>query len=836
MKIWLYCLLAFSFLIYSSTLLSAQGTERQWTRENDSLYRNRPMTGRLFGKITEAENGQPVEYASVAVYRDSTLVGGGLSDEKGKFDIGELPFGKLSLRITCIGFTTQTAGPFVINPAHQEVDAGIVKINTSAAKLKEVDITADRPDFINSIDRKVYNVEKDIVNTGGTVTEVLQNIPSVTVDIDGNVSLRGSENVTILIDGKPSGILGGDKKAVLDQLPASAIEQVEVMTNPSAKYDAEGMSGIINIKTRKDKLRGSNGSVSAGIGTNDKYNINVAGNNRGPKNNLYFNYTYRNEKRGMTGESTQYNYFPGQEPYSYNYTTQGTSHSSFNTGKLGADFYLDHYNTLSINGGISARNDSRPDQTDYLFYDNDNRLYDTYFRNETDDAKNNGIDAGLDYKRTWKNSARELSTSAGYSSNHRTDHSGYSSSLYDNPFTPYQVSNNDNRYQSLLAQADLLQPAGKNSKIETGLKTTTRYIDNTQDVLDFNFQDGNYTGNNMLSDHFKYSEQVVAGYAMFTSGWKKFDYNAGIRVEQTLTDGTSYSQKKSFSHNYLSFFPSAYLRYNFTKSRQLELNYTRRIDRPDTRSLNPYTDYSDSLNLRTGNPYINPEYIHSLELSYAMDIGNLSLTNTVYYRHTDDLISRIRMADTATGVTTFMPINFSSSDNTGFEAILRYQLEKSGSIMLSFNIYQNKINGNNVQPDLQSNNTQWNTRLNANLRLARNTAVQVSGYYHSPNKTPTGQFQGWTGMDAGIRQDIWKSKGSIGFNVTDIFNTRKFRFTSFSDYFNSSGTRRRESRVAMLTLSYRFGNQDSNLFGRKKSRQNSNQQDNSNQQPDMMDF
>ena len=320
----------------------------------DSVRKNMPKIGTVSGNLVEANGGKAVAYASIAVIwgRDSCIVGGALSDEKGRFNINELPMGRLRLRVTFIGYATQNLDPFILNPMQPDYDAGSIRLNASMAKLKEVEVTAEKLDLINSLDKKVYNLDKNIVNTGGTITDAMQNIPSVTVDIDGNVALRGSENVSILIDGKPSGMLGSDRKAVLNQIPASAVEQIEVITNPSATYDASGMAGIINIKTKKEKMQGMNGTVSVGIGTNDKYNFSLGLNNRSAKVNLYANYSFRHDKRSSTGDAYQLNFYPTRDSYSFTNLSSGNRKSDFHTGKLGADFYLNKNNTLGINGSL----------------------------------------------------------------------------------------------------------------------------------------------------------------------------------------------------------------------------------------------------------------------------------------------------------------------------------------------------------------------------------------------------------------------------------------------------------------------------------------------------
>ncbi|HRH65450.1 MAG TPA: TonB-dependent receptor [Bacteroidia bacterium] len=776
-----------------------------------------------------------VMFAAVAVIsaRDSSVVGGALSDAKGNFAIEDLPMGRFRLRITILGYGTLFTEPFPLFPQNPESDAGIIKIDPSAASLKEVNVSAEKLDLINSLDRKIYNVDKNIVNTGGTVTEVLSNIPSVSVDMDGKVSLRGTENVTILIDGKPSGVLGGDRKAVLQQIPASAVDQIEVITNPSAKFDADGMGGIINIKTKKGKLKGMNGTVSAGIGTNDKYNFSLGLNNRTSKMNLYANYSFRHEDRTNTGEGNQNNFFPGQAPYSYSYHSHGNNRSDFNSGKLGADFFLNKNNTLGINGSLTYRKSTQPGQSFYSFADNSGLIYNSYNTRSTDDDKNISGDAGLDYKKTWTGSKRELTGSVNYSQNERTEAGSLASSVYALEDKPYQLNDNLNKYQTVISQVDFVQPVKESGKFEAGLKNTYRRIDNDQAISNIDSAGLQYVINPNKTDHFIYDEQVFAVYSMYSGKWKQFEYNAGLRAEQTLSEGQSRSMSVAFSNDYLSLFPSAFLKYPIDKNQDIQISYSRRVNRPETRSLNPFTDYSDSLFLRKGNPELKPEYIHSMELAWSAMISRLSITATVYFRHTDDLISRFRTVDGNTGVSTGTFINYSASENLGGEAIFRYQMEKAGNVMASFNIYRNTIDGKNIEPDLQSESTQWSARLNYNFKIGKTTSGQITGNYMSTMKSPVSTFRGMRGVDAGLRQELWKGKGSLSFNVTDIFGTRKMDINMFNDYYTSNMIRKRESRVATLTLTYRFGNQDSSLFQKKKNQRSSIQQ---NETPEMIDY
>lgn len=826
--------LRIALILLFPTIILAQRPTMQGGSRPDSLKRNMPKIGKIFGSLRDVKTNEPVRFAAVAFLsgRDSTLVGGVQTNEKGNFLADELPLGNIIIKISFIGYKTTFTKPVMLTMQNQEVDAGVIKMESTITQLKDVTITGEKSDYVNSIDRKVYNMDKNIVNTGGTVTDVLQNIPSVSVDIDGKVALRGSENVTILIDGKPSGMLGGDRKAVLQQIPAGAVEQIEIITNPSAKFDADGMAGIINIKTKKEKMKGMNGNISIGVGTNDKYNFGISGNDRSPRMNLYGSYNFRHETRSMKGESTQFNYFPGQSAYYYNSVSHSISKSDNHTGKLGTDFFVNKYNTIGLSGGLSFRNDNHPEQIQYRFYTPEEVTLSSFYRDNTEENNNFNYDLSADYKRTWDSTSRELTANLSYSSNLRNSDNTYQSSVYSALDLPYQVNSNENLYQNIIVQTDLVQPINKSTKIEAGLKSTNRFLDNKLNYSDLNFTTGLYERNNLNSDHFIYNEQIAAGYVMFTSKYKKLDFNFGVRAEQTFAKIESQTILKSFNNDYLSLFPSAFLKYPLSSKSDLQLSYSRRVNRPDSRSLNPFVDYSDSLNVRQGNPLLRPEFTNALELSNSLTLKAMSITTTVYYRQTNDMISRYRTVDANTGIGTMTTINFSSAENTGAELIVRYTFDRLGSLMGSFNIYQSKINGSNVNADYQTNSTQIMSRLNASLRLGKNTSFQLTGNYMAPITTVNGQIKGMSGIDIGFKQDVWNGKGSFSLNISDVFKMRKFQFVNNGDYYTSEGWRSRESRVAMLNFSYKIGKVDTNLFNRKKSQKNVPQDSG----PEMIDY
>lgn len=794
---------------------------------NDTTNQNnRPKPGKAYGIVIDPTTKLPVEFATIAVVKmkDNSVVTGGITNEKGQFKIDQIPFGQFKLRITFIGYTTIETEPFFIKPPDNfEFNAGKISLNPATGKLAEVTVEGEKNDIINSIDKKVYNIDKNIINTGGTVTEVLQNIPSVTVDIDGNVSMRGNANVTVLIDGKPSGLTGANRQAVLQQIPASSVDQIEVITNPSAKYDADGMSGIINIKTKKDKLKGFNGNVQLGAGSRDKYNAAISFNNRTEKVNLYGNYSYRYERRYRRGVGEQYNMLPDTNYYFTN-KSYGVGVNNFHMGKLGADFYVNPTTTIGLSGSIAARNNVSPESIDYEYLDANKLFVNGFNRVNRNEDVNTTYDFNVDYKHTYAETKSELTASANYSLSDRSSDQSFKNSFLNMGDLPYQKNKNTGNNTSSVVQVDFVKPIADKGKVEMGAKATLRLFDNTQNSVLYNKTVSDYFSDARYSDQFLYNEQVYAAYGMFTYKRNNFTYSGGLRIEEALVYTDSKSTAKRYTNDYFALYPSAALKYTFGNNNDIQLSYSRRVNRPGMQQVNPFIDFSDTLNLRQGNPFLQPEFTHSLELGFSKNWEQLTFSGAVYYRHLNNMISHYRTINTTTGINTVGFVNFSTAENIGIESVLRYSFKKLGSIMWSLNAFQNIINAQNIQADLQNDAFTWNTRLNINLKAGKNTAIQIAGNYMAPNVSPQGSFQFQGGVDIGVKQDLMKGKLSISANLNDVFDTKQMNINLSDIYFKTASFRKRESQVLMVTLSYRFGSSEGNKFGKKKDRSSGEQQ------------
>lgn len=798
--------------------------------KDSSFMRNIPATGKVIGTIRDSLTRKPVEFASVALFRvrDSSVAGGALSDDKGQFRIEELTPGRYFIRISSIGYRKLDSKPFMLTPAEPLKDFREVFLSSSVNVLKEAEVVGEKLEYVNSLDKKVYNVDKNLVNAGGSVSEVLQNIPSVNVDIDGRISLRGSEGVTILIDGKPAGLTGENRGAILQQLPAGSIEQIEVITNPSAKYDAEGMSGIINIKTRKDKNAGLNGTVSAGVGTRDKYNASLNLNRRTKTNNAYVNYNFRDDRRFSNGTSLRTNTFGDNRSY-IDSENDGRNHSVSHVVRAGIDLYLNDYNTLGFAGSYNNRSEDRRDLATNLFQDADRNTFSGFERLTRNDEQSRLIDGSVDYRRTFPGSKRELTASASLNNSRREEEQRFTSFPLLGPDLIQRVFTDNMTYNGV-AQVDYVLPKEK-YKLEGGLKTTFRTNDGTQNSDRFEQDVNLWVEDSFFRDRFIFEEWVYAGYVQWAGRWKVFDLSAGLRGEQTLINGDSRSADTTFTRDFFNLFPSGAIKYSFSEGKDVQLSYSRRINRPRERELNPFRNVSDSINIFVGNPGILPELTHSLELGYTGRYKEQSVSASVFYRYSENNSQRFRTIDTISNITTQSFVNYASSQNLGFELVFRNSFLKIFTSSLNFTLFYNQVDGTNIGPGLTSEVWSGDVRASLSAKFSKSTSVQLTGNYMMPREQPQGTFQGMNGVDFGLRHEFKGGKWSVNLSITDIFDTRNFDIDNRGDGFRVEAIRKRETRIGTITLNYRFGKAEQQRDRRRQNRGNESSPMN-----DMMDF
>lgn len=804
------------------TAISAFSQNQQWGNGGAQWNTGSPI-GKISGTIIDAQTGKPVEFATISAFRKDTLQTGTITDAAGNFSMDKLKFGRYKLKISFIGYENLEKDSVLVLPKTPEVNLGAIKLKPNSKVLGEVTVTTDKDLVQMQIDKKVYDVSQDVNAQGGSATDALANVPSVQVDVDGNVTLRGSGNVTVLIDGKPSGITGDNKAAILKQIPASSIDYIEVITNPSVKYDPDGTTGIINIVLKKSNKPGYNGMLTLSGGWPLRYNGSLNFNVRTKRFNFFANYNYTLETKERTSVGERKNIFTDTSFYYNNYGSS-LQRSSSHLGKIGFDYYFNDKTTIGITGTYSIRSNLDTGSTEYNYLDVNNTLNTLYFREASEKKTGNNLNLTLDFRKLFSAPKQEFTASATYSSEIEDELNDYTQQDYNLDYTlanstPYlQANNNVRMVNNLTAQSDYTQPLKNNGKFETGIKYSWREIDNDIQAQLFDTVADAWENDSLITNHFIFNEQLFSAYASFNSSFKKFGYQVGLRAEQSviLTDNITLNQR--VSNNYLSLYPSIHFSYALPKDQELRVSYSRRVNRPGVNQLNGWTNYSDPLNIRKGNPLLKPEYINSIESGYSKFWEKHTFIGNVYYKQTVNMIQRIRTVDSL-GIATTNFENLSSAESFGVDLTLRSKPYKWWTFTLNFNFFQSIINGG--ESELNNEGYSWFVKGNTSFTFWKNTQLQISGNYNAPTPSAQGTINPMYSMDAGIRKDILKGKGSITLNCNDMFNTRRFSMTAYGDNFENYMMHRWASRITTFTFSYRFGNAD---FQPKKEKKQEFQQ------------
>lgn len=785
-------------------------------------FENMPAIGTVYGKISAEINSVPIEYANIALFRmkDTSLVNGTISNAKGDFVIEKIKPGMYFVKVQFIGFEEYKSSPFKIMPNAPEVNLGSIKIKASSTLLSEVEVASEKPVMEFTLDKKIVNVDKNIAATGGSAVDIMRTIPSIEVDVDGNVSLRGSTNVNILIDGKPSLLSGASRADMLEQIPSSNIERIEIITNPSVKYDPEGMSGILNIVTKKQKIEGFNGIASVGYGTNNKYNASINLNRRRGKFNLFGSYDFRSDDRQGSRKFDRETYINDTTTYLIQ-DNINFRHMLSHGVKAGLDFSPNKNNSITL--AVNQRFGKRPGNSYATFLTKDYMETPTsyYRRNEVDNSENISTEAQLNYRKTFEKPQKELTADLFFSRRLDNDNEDYFQTelLIPGVSDIVQRSRTNENDIYISAQTDYVMPISEKQKIELGYKGTNSLSDN-----DYTFE--NYNGLDWLNDsnltnNFAYNEQIHAAYGIYSNVFNRLSVQAGLRLEQALTTADQVTMSEKYNNNYFSFFPSAHVSYTLTEKNKMQVSYSRRINRPNMHALNPFIDGSDPNTLRYGNPYLKPEYINSYELGNIYDISKrFTLTSSIFYRQIDGIISRYASVnDDGKFQVTFMNLNKGIS--YGLEFILFAEIFKWWKINGDFSYYRTEVDAKNLEGQLTNAGYSWNSKINSNMFLPKNFSFQIMGNYMGPGITPQGRRKETYFVDLGLKKDFWKRRASLAIRASDIFNTRAFRIESQDVSYKVNMEFRRESRIVMFTFTYKI-NEGIKQRERRQSQQDMN--------------
>lgn len=764
------------------------------------------LKGTVTGSVIDSLTKEPVDYATIALYPEgkTTSVNGTIADNKGKFTITEVPAGKYRMVVNFLGYAEKTFGDITVKGG--SLNVGTILLRSSATQLSAVEIQGEKPLIENKIDRLVYNAEKDVTSAGGDATDVLRKVPLLSVDMEGNVSLRGDQNVKILINGKPSGAMSNSVGDALKMIPADQISNVEVITSPSAKYDSEGTSGIINIVTKKKDIAGVNGSVSTGIGTR--------------QNNSNANLNVRKGKFGVVANGGAHWMWPQTTVNSLSQinnvgasllSQSGSSKAKRGGGRgsIGLDYDLNEKNLFNTTFTLSEFRMNLDGLSNSIYQDN------SILNSSTvQDRGFNGFDWSAGYTHKFDKEKQELSFVGQFSrNNNNTDYT----TLYEGGSRVNELGLNDGRNDELTLQIDYAHPIKDKATIEAGVKTIIRDINSMSELREL--IGSNYVLNPDRSSDYDYNQDVAAGYTSLNYNLSdKYQIMAGVRAEYTKLNGESIGNGEPFKNDYLNVLPSAVINRKLGVMSSLKLSYNQRIQRPSLYYLNPFRNTSDPISQSEGNPELKPELSHNLELGYSTFIKGTVINASIFYRLTNDVIESLTTTiDNPENPD--QPILLQTFDNIGknksfgsniFASVTPF---KDLTLRTNLSLFTYNTDGslvdNNLSTETDKTHFMYRAFVNGSYNIANGFIAETFFMVNSPRRTFQGTSPSFNMWSIGFKKELFDKKASIGVNIIDPFNETKtfdseirtsnyIQETSFAVPFRSFG----------FTLSYKFGKLD----------------------------
>lgn len=855
-------------IIFSSTQLMAQFPGGNRAAGNMNM-------GILYGKILDSITGKPIEASSVQLIqnkldtvtkkRKDIVAAVMLTDKRGEFRLENLSvIAAFKLRVSAIGFKPielkvsfdmptggKPSGDFSNMLSGIVKDLGNIQLQIDAKFLQEVTVTNKSSLLTLSIDRKVFNVEKNLTSIGGTAVDVMKNVPSLNVDIDGNVTLRNAAP-QIFVDGRPTTM-------TLEQIPADAIATVEIITNPSAKFDASGGgSGILNIVMKKNRKVGYNGSIRASIDSRGRPGFGGDLNIKQQKINLFVA-GQLGFRKSISNVNTDRTDFLNNAKAHLTQTNGPIGQGMFGFARSGFDYFIDNRNTISLSGNFSR---GQFKNKDYIYINRDTIFNGTNgdssvadYGNRSSNSVNNFRNYGttISFKHNFAKPNKEFTADANYNYSKNDNVNDFGTQYFNLPATPksapvYERSEGGGYSKFFTSQIDFTNPFGNKMKFETGARIALREFYSFNNNYFQNTLTGQFISIAALNNNYKFNDRVLAAYGIFSQQINKFSYQIGLRIESSKYDGILISQNKKFSNEFpFSLFPSAFATYKLNDKQDLQLNYSRKINRPNFFQLIPFIDYSDSLNLRKGNPDLIPEFTNLLELTYQNQVATgHNLLTTVYIKNTDNLISTYQYKDInpnapskPDSVIFTTNANASKSFTYGWEITSKDKINKWWDVTSNFNLFHVTLNAGNLPGGVNNSQLSWFAKMNHNFKLPKNYSIQLSGDYQAKtlvaqnsgggggrmmfgggnSPSAQGYIKPFYGVDIAIRKDFMKNNvASLTLQVSDIFRTRLNSVYAESVYFVQNTDRRRDPQVVRLNFNWRFGKLDVSLFKRKNTR------------------
>ena len=764
--------------------------------------------GTIRGKVVDSLSAAPLGFASIRIFdfEEKKLVDGNITNESGEFSVS-VPYGTYYAEVEFMGYESSITQPFTLSAQSGSHNLGVITLSMATSTLDEVIVQAEKSSMELSLDKKIFNVGKDLANAGGTATDILMNIPSVQVDPEGGVRLRGSSNVRILVDGKPSGLVSFKGGSGLQQLQASMIERVEVITNPSARYEAEGMAGIINIVLRKERNQGFNGSFEVITGTPSNFGGAANLNYRHRKVNFFINYGIA--YRVQPGSGSLYQEVYGDDTTFLRQENKGSIIGFNNNIRGGIDFYFTE--TSILTGSYLFRRSDATRVTDIEYqnyrYSLSNPDSSETRRQDEEESEPNS-EYSLVYKKTFPEKDHELVAEIKFLDNWESSYQLFTHRYYgpegveDTPRGTLERSLNDEYEKQLLVQVDYTKPFGKGGKFETGLRSSSREMVNDFVVARQN-EGGEFIPLAGLDNIFLYDENIHAAYGILSRKGSKLSYQAGLRAEWTDVKTTLQETNEVNPRQYANLFPSAHVTYNLPKQNAVQGSYSRRVRRPFYNDLSPFMTFADSRNYFSGNPDLDPEFSNVFEVGHIKYFEKGSFTSAVYHRSTRGKIERIRTVD-AEGNSTTLPENLRSEEATGAEFTSEFSIFPWWKFDMNLNFFYAEIDGTNIFSTYNSTTYSWFARQTSRFMLPQGLDIQLRANYEAPQKTAQGKRLALYYLDFSLSKDVFKGNGTVHFNVLDVFNTRRMRSITEGANFYTEGNFLPRRRQVNLTLTYRI--------------------------------
>jgi len=773
------------------------------------LHSQRPQGGRpdpikITGIVIDKENGRPLEYATLVLQsvRNPERVTGGITDIEGKFSVEAFP-GKYNVRVEYISYKTFELPEQIFRSS---TDLGKITLALDVEQLEGVEVIAEKTTVEIRLDKKIYNVGKDLTVSGGTISDVLDNVPSVSVDVEGNVQLRGNDDVRILIDGKPSAITGLNSTEALQQLPAESIEKVEVITSPSARYDSEGSGGIINIILRRSKLSGLNGALTANVGDPARYGINGNLNYRTGDVNIFTNtgYNYRTSP-GNTFNDTDF--FDQNGDFTNSITEIGERKRIRNgvNANFGVEWYVNE--TSSITNSVFIRSSDNSNETINNFSQQDINLTSTSgFRFDSETEEDDTFQYSFNYDKKFNDSGHKLTFAFQYETSEEVE----ASLIQQNGFDSETVRTAEDQRRTFL-QTDYVLPIGENHQFEFGYRGDFNRLETDYDVA-FIQPTIDELGITNPSNVLDFKETINAIYTQFGSKIKKFSYLAGLRYEATRLIIDQVESNDFARNNFDGFFPTLNLNYEISEKQGLSLGYNRRLRRPRSFFLNPFPSRSSPTNLFQGNPRLTPSFSNQVDFGYLNRFEKVTLNASIYFQRATDVITFIT-EDTGddtvfdgqvVSILRRTPVNLAKNDRYGFEFTTNYRPTKTWNLNGNFNMFNLITRGDFNGQNFDAENLSWFIRLNNKITLFKSIDWQTRFFYRGPTETAQSKNKGIASVSLAFSKDLFKEKASLALNIRDVFNSSRRVSETFTPFFQSDSEFQRRVRSVNLSFTYRF--------------------------------